>query len=179
MPASSGDQQPHILIVDDEASVRSALRRSLRKEKYRLSFASSAQEALDLMRNDRPDLVLTDHLMPQMTGLELVKRIRLLYPDVGRVILTGQAEMETVIAAINEGEVFRFLRKPWEDEELKLIVHLALEQVRLERENRRLLAQVRRQDALIRQMEAEHPGIGHVRRDESGAILLDEDPAAL
>ena len=108
----------HILIVDDEASVRSALRRSLRKEPYRISLAESGAEALQILRNDRPDVMVTDHLMPQMTGLELLRRARLMFPDVARIILTGQAEMETVVAAINEGEIYRFLRKPWDDTEL-------------------------------------------------------------
>lgn len=170
-------EAPHLLIVDDEDSVRSSLRRTLRKEPYRLTLASSAVEALDLMRQDRPDLILSDHLMPQMTGIELMRRARLLYPDVGRILLTGQAELETVIAAINDGEVFRFLRKPWDDDELRLTLHLAWQQVRDERETRRLLTQLRSQVEHLRRMEAEHPGIHSVRRDESGAILLEEDTA--
>jgi DNA-binding NtrC family response regulator len=173
--STSTREQPHLLIVDDEESVRSSLRRALRKEPYRLSFAASAQEALDIMRQDRPDLLLSDHLMPQMTGIELVRRVRLLYPDVGRLILTGQAELETVIAAINEGEVFRFLRKPWEDEELKLTLHLALEQIRTDRETRRLVAQARAEAQ--RRAEAERAG-SSIRRDASGAILIEEDTAA-
>ena len=167
--------RPHLLIVDDEANIRSALRRTLRREPYRLSFAESAAKALEMMRVDRPDLLVTDHLMPQMTGLELLKRVRLLFPDVGRIVLTGQAEMETVISAINEGEIFRFLRKPWDDDELKLTIHLAFEQIRLERENRRLLEQVRKQGKYIDQLEEEHPGIGRVERDASGAIVVNEE----
>ena len=78
----------HILIVDDEESIRSALRRVLRRD-YQLSFASSAAEALERLRQERPDVILSDHLMPEMTGLELLKRCRLLYPNMGRVVLTG------------------------------------------------------------------------------------------
>lgn len=166
--------KPHILIVDDEASVRSALRRSLRKEPYRVTLAESAGEALQIMREDRVDLLITDHLMPQMTGLELLKRVRLMHPDTARVILTGQAELETVVAAINEGEIFRFLRKPWDETELKLTIHLALEQQRTERENRQLLDLLRRQADVIRGLEKAHPGIASIERDASGAILIDE-----
>jgi two-component system probable response regulator PhcQ len=165
---------PHILIVDDEESVRAALRRSLRKEPYRVSFAESAGEALNLMKEDRPDLLITDHLMPQMTGLDLLRRVRLLYPDMARVILTGQAELDTVVAAINEGEIFRFLRKPWDETELKLTIHLALEQLRTERENRQLVDLLKRQAEVIKTLEKSNPGITSIKRDDSGAIIIDE-----
>lgn len=168
------DPRPHILIVDDEASVRSALKRTLRKEPYRVSLAESAIEALQIMRDDRPDLLITDHLMPQMTGLDLLRRVRLLFPDVARVILTGQAEMDTVVAAINEGEIYRFLRKPWDETEIKLTIHLALEQQRTERENRQLLDLLRRQAEVIKKLESSHPGIASIQRDDNGAILIDE-----
>ncbi len=172
--ATEEDDRPYILIVDDEASVRSALRRTLRKEGYRLGFAESGMQALEMLREDVPDLIVSDHLMPQMTGLEFLKRCRLLYPDTGRIVLTGQAEMETVIGAINDGEVFRFLRKPWDDDEVKLTLHLALQQVRLERENRRLLKLLEKQAEQIRTLESSHPGISTIKRDTSGAILIDD-----
>jgi DNA-binding NtrC family response regulator len=173
--SASTREQPLLLIVDDEESVRNALKRALRREPYRVQLAGSAAEALELMRAERPDLLLSDHLMPQMTGIDLVRRVRLLYPDVGRIVLTGQAELETVIAAINEGEVFRFLRKPWDDDELKLTLHLAWQAVSEERENRRLLERLKSQADLLRRMDAEHPGLSSIRRDASGAILLDEE----
>jgi DNA-binding NtrC family response regulator len=174
------DPRPHIMIVDDEDDVRSALRRTLRKEPYRFSFASSGEEALEMIAQDRPDLIVSDHLMPQMTGLELLKRCRMRYPDVGRIVLTGQAELETVVAAINEGEIFRFLRKPWDETELKLTLHMAVQQIQLERENARLLKQVQQQQRYIKTLEEEHPGIGEVRRDGDGAVVItDEELRAL
>ena len=157
----------HILIVDDESSVRSALRRSLRREGYRLSFASSVSEALTYLRDDPPDVIISDHLMPQMTGLELMKRCRLLFPMVVRIVLTGQAEMETVLGAINDGEVFRFLTKPWDDDELKLALHLAIGQAR---ENRSI--QLGDRGGIIKSLEKQYPGIAAVDRDASGAIIL-------
>ncbi len=165
----------HILIVDDEEGVRNALRRVLRKENYQLSFASSADEALAFLNDQHPDVILSDHLMPGMTGLEMLKLCRLKFPDIGRVVLTGQAEMETVIQAINDGEVFRFLTKPWDDDAVKLTLHMALEHVRTEREQAQLLKQFAGQARQMRSLETEHPGISSVKRDFSGAILVDED----
>lgn len=174
----SEERPPRILIVDDEPSVRSALRRTLRKEGYELSFAESAAEALEMLSRDQPDLIVSDHLMPEMTGLEFLQRCRLLYPEVGRIVLTGQAEMETVVAAINDGAVFRFLTKPWDDDEVKLTVHLAIRRVRMERENTRLLGLVEHQARRIQELESTHPGIHSVRRDASGAILIDDSEVA-
>ena len=176
----------HILIVDDEESIRSALRRVLRRD-YQLSFASSAAEALERLRQDRPDVILSDHLMPEMTGLELLKRCRLLYPNMGRVVLTGQAEMSMVISAINEGSVFRFLTKPWDEDELKLTLHLAVEHARAlantqsASTNQSSTSAESAADEIIdhalHDLEAAHPGLTSVQRDEDGAILIDDTGA--
>ncbi|MEW5738138.1 MAG: response regulator [Myxococcota bacterium] len=159
-----------ILIVDDEANVCSALRRSLGREGYQLESFTNPQEALDRMKVQPFDLVISDHLMPEMTGLEFLKRVRDRHPDAVRIILTGHADMQTAIDAINQGEIYRFLTKPWDDLELKVCVTLAFEKLDLERENRALLARVR---ALSDRLVREKPQLGSLRRDETGAILLD------
>ncbi len=184
---------PRILIVDDEAGVRSALRRTLRKESYEIRFAASAVEALEMLKEVQFDLIISDHLMPGMTGLQLLERCRLLYPDVGRIVLTGHAEMETAIAAINDGAVFRFLTKPWDDEEVKLAVHLALRHVAQGREKAaaestpdEAAAQPLDGEAIaalshiavVQELDDVHPGIRDVNRDASGAILIDDSEVA-
>ena len=173
------EKDAHLLIVDDEESIRSALRRVLRRE-YKLSFAASGKEGLEVLQRERPDVIISDHLMPEMTGLEFLKKARFLYPDVGRVVLTGQAEMQMVIAAINEGAVFRFLTKPWDDDELKLTVYLAVEHVRAQREEAEKAAVtsdvgVQRQQEEMHKLEQQHPGLTHLERDADGAIFLSED----
>lgn len=165
-----------ILIVDDEENVLKALRRSLRKEGYELFSANSAAEGIELLQRQPVDLVMSDHLMPDMTGLELLKVVRNRWPDGVRIMLTGHADMQTAIEAINHGEIYRFLTKPWDDAELKVTLHLAFEQLELQRENRRLLATVRRQHDVIKALEREHPGIGNLVRDADGAILIEEEP---
>jgi DNA-binding NtrC family response regulator len=167
-----------ILIVDDEENVRNALRRSLRKEGYELFFAAEPAEALELLSSQSVDLVLSDHLMPNMTGLELLEKVYIRYPETIRILLTGHVDMQTAIDAINHGEIYRFLTKPWDDIDLKVTLHLAFEQLDLERENRRLLAVVRHHQRLLERIEKEHPGIGSVTRDATGAILLDAEDLA-
>ena len=92
------------------------------------------------------------------------------YPDAVRIILTGHADMQTAIDAINQGEIYRFLTKPWDDLELKVCITLAFEKLDLERENRALLSRLR---ALSDRLVREKPALGSLRRDETGAILLD------
>jgi two-component system, probable response regulator PhcQ len=169
-----------ILIVDDEENVLNALRRSLRKEQYELFFASEPAQALEILKTQPVDLVLSDHLMPNMTGLELLKKVRDRYPSCMRLMLTGHADMQTAIDAVNHGEIYRFLTKPWDDNEIKVTLNLAFERLDLELENRRLLAMVRKQQAQLQRIETEYPGIARLNRDSNGAILIDsEDLAAL
>jgi two-component system, probable response regulator PhcQ len=168
-----------ILIVDDEENVCHALRRSLRKEGYELFFGHEPAQGLEVLKKEKVDMVISDHLMPNMTGLEFLKLVRNRYPDVMRIMLTGHADMQTAIDAINQGNIYRFLTKPWDDTELKVTLFLAFEQLDLERENRRLLAMVRRQYDLLKSLEKENTGISTVVRDAEGYILLDEEQDSL
>ena len=120
----------------------------------------------------RPDVIVSDHLMPEMTGLEFLKRCRLLYPDIGRVILTGQAEMQMVISAINEGAVLRFLTKPWDEDELKLTLYLVVEQVQSARAASAPSAEPPASTQEHTALESAHPGLTQIERDEDGAIVL-------
>ncbi len=162
-----------ILVVDDEEGVTNALRRSLRREGYDITASNDPKLALTVLKSEAFDMVISDHLMPGMTGLEFTKIVHDRYPDMMRLMLTGQPDLQMVIEAINHGEVYRFVTKPWDDLELKVTLSLAFEQLDLTRENRRLLALVRRQASLIDRLERENPGISSVARDESGAILID------
>lgn len=167
-----------ILIVDDEENVCRALKRCLRREGYELFIANSPDEALKFLAQQPVDAVMSDHLMPNMTGLEFLKMVRNRYPDCLRIMLTGHADMQTAIDAINQGEIYRFLTKPWDDTEIKVTLFIGFEQLDLERENRELMATVRRQAHVIKSLEREYPGIAQVARDSDGAIVLDDAPAA-
>lgn len=168
-----------ILFVDDEANVLNAMRRTLRKEPYQLFLAEGAAEALDVLEENEVDLVVSDHLMPSMDGLTFLNKVKDLYPHVVRVILTGHADLQMAIKAINEGEVFRFLTKPWMDLELKMTLKHIFDFIELRRENQLLLDTVHKQQNFIDKMEEEHPGIFDVKRDKRGAIVIDEDLGGL
>jgi DNA-binding NtrC family response regulator len=164
-----------VLFVDDEVNVLSALRRSLRREPYECIFAEGPEQALELLGEQAIDLVVSDHLMPNMDGLTFLKLVKKAYPEVLRVILTGHADLQMAIEAINEGEVYRFMTKPWNDIELKVTLKNLLDFIDLRRRNQVLMDTVDRQRAFIDKMDQENPGIFEVERDESGAIVLDLD----
>jgi DNA-binding NtrC family response regulator len=119
-----------ILIVDDEAVVRLALRRDLEKLDFALHFADSPSSALETLRRERIDIVISDQVMPGMTGLRFLRLVRDRHPQVLRIMLTGAPSLQTAMAAINEDEIYRFLVKPWDREELKFMLLQACDRLR-------------------------------------------------
>jgi response regulator RpfG family c-di-GMP phosphodiesterase len=108
-----------ILLVDDEPSILSSLRRLLRPDGYRVLTAGSGAEALELAAQHDVHVVLTDQRMPQMTGAELLHRMCVIAPDTVRMVLSGYTDLETITQAVNEGDIFKFMTKPWDDDQLR------------------------------------------------------------
>jgi response regulator RpfG family c-di-GMP phosphodiesterase len=140
-----------LLLVDDEVNVLKSLMRLLHAHHYRLLMAASGVEALALMAREPVDLVISDMRMPHMDGAELLSKIRQQWPDTMRLLLTGHADMTQTVAAINQGEIYRYIAKPWHDDELLLIVAQALEQQKLKRENARLQQLTAEQNDALRE----------------------------
>ena len=145
------NQSATLLLVDDEVNVLKSLMRLLHAHNYRLLMAASGTEALALMAREPVDLVISDMRMPHMDGAELLAKIRQQWPDTMRLLLTGHADMTQTVAAINQGEIYRYIAKPWHDDELLLIVAQALEQQKLKRENARLQQLTAEQNAALRE----------------------------
>jgi response regulator RpfG family c-di-GMP phosphodiesterase len=126
MPAAS-DPTPklRLLIVDDEPAICEALARALRPEGHAISAALDGESALALLERTPVAVVVSDMRMPGMNGAELLGRIASLYPATVRILLTGYADHEAAVSAINQGRIFRYLTKPWKDEELKLALREA------------------------------------------------------
>jgi diguanylate cyclase (GGDEF)-like protein/PAS domain S-box-containing protein len=118
LPAASRDPaslQRVLLLVDDEENILAALSRLLRREGYQILTTTSPQQALELLATHPVGVIVSDALMPEMPGAELLRRVKGLYPDVVRIMLSGYAELHSVTEAINEGSVYKFLTKPWDD----------------------------------------------------------------
>jgi response regulator RpfG family c-di-GMP phosphodiesterase len=139
--AASVDVPPAMVIaVDDDPTVLSALRRLLRPEGIRLLTASSGDEALLLLEEygDAVDVLISDYAMPGINGAELLHKARLQWPEITRVLLTGNADLPAAARAVNEGQLSHLSTKPWQPEEFRLVVLQAIGQRRMLRENRQL-----------------------------------------
>ncbi|MEN6586862.1 MAG: EAL domain-containing protein [Sulfuricella sp.] len=112
-----------VLFVDDDANILAALRRSLRRSGYRILTAGSGREGLDLLATNPVQVVVTDQRMPEMSGTEFIARVKELYPDTVRIVLSGYTDLESITRLINAGAVYKFLTKPWEDDQLRENMH--------------------------------------------------------
>ncbi|CAB3771001.1 chemotaxis protein CheY [Burkholderia sp. MSh2] len=172
--ATSGDAGgvPSILLVDDEPSVLSALRRVFRPAGYEILIAESGEAALEILASTEVDLIVSDMRMPGMSGAEFLSVARARYPDTMRILLTGYAEIASVVQAVNEGGVYRYLNKPWDDHDLLLTIEQALEQRRLRREAARLAAQNEAQNEALRRFNTALEAQVRARTEELGQTVL-------
>ena len=116
-----------VLIVDDEEHVLSSLKRVLSNEPYNALFASSGKETLEILDTQDVHVLVADLGMPGMDGIELLKIVKERYPHIIRMVISGYTDSETMLAAINEGEILRFIAKPWANKELKIIIQQAID----------------------------------------------------
>lgn len=164
--------RPTVLLVDDDANLLDGLCRALRREPYDIVTASSAEEALEIL-SDRPvDVVVSDEVMPGMSGTVFLHEVRTRYPDTVRFMLTGKASLDSAVSAINNGGVTRYFIKPCDLTDLAISIRLGLQQ-QLMRAARKLLQKGRRQSALLARLEKPYPSVTKVERDNDGAIVLE------
>ncbi len=116
---NEGEPGRTLLIVDDEESILASLRRLLRRDGYRILTASSAAEAFELLAVNEVQVIASDQRMPQMNGTEFLSRVKEIYPDTIRLVLSGYTELQSITDAINHGAIYKFLTKPWDDDLLR------------------------------------------------------------
>lgn len=128
-----------VLCVDDEEKLLRSLKRGLMDEPYKSLFANSGKEALDILKENEVHVLVTDMRMPEMGGLELLRIVKKEYPNIIRMVLSGYTQITTLLTAINQGEVYKFITKPWKlEEEFKPSVRQAIEYFDLHVERDRL-----------------------------------------
>jgi two-component system response regulator HupR/HoxA len=132
-----------ILVVDDQVEILNALERQL-KDEYEVYTSSNGKEALDLLKENIFCVVLADQRMPGMTGVEFLSQSLEIQPDIVRILITAYADIQASIDAVNKGQIYYYISKPWEPEELRLIVQRAIERFDLQRQNRQLTAELRK-----------------------------------
>lgn len=124
--------QPTVLIVDDEDMVITSIRAFLQLETdYRVNGFTAPLEAVTFLEKNPVEVVVSDYLMPKMTGLQLLAKAKDLQPEAARVLLTGHADKQSAIEAINEVGLFQYLEKPWDNQQLLLVVQSAIERTTL------------------------------------------------
>lgn len=143
-----------ILIVDDEPSILSALRRLLRPHGLEVFLANSGREGLEILAREPIDVVLSDMRMPEMDGAQFLEKVFASWPETKRILLTGYADVSSTVAAVNRGKIWRYIAKPWNDEDLLLSVQQALAHRQLLRENARLLQLTQAQNEELKSLNA-------------------------
>lgn len=156
-------RKPCILFVDDEPRILTTMRILFRRS-YDVLVATSGAEALELMRSNAVDVIVSDQRMPEMTGIELLRQARELRPNAMRVLLTGYSELNAIIGSINEGEIFRFVNKPWSNEDLQDTVAKAVDAAKVDYAS--LMAGAQQE---VDSAAAAGPA--------PGVLILDSDPA--
>lgn len=145
---------PTLLFVDDEPGILSALRRLFRPHGYRIFIAEGGAAGLEVLAKEQIDLVISDMRMPEMDGATFLKEVRGRWPNVMRILLTGYADITSTVAAINQGEIYRYISKPWDDNEIVSIVAEAIEHQNLKRENLRLASLIQAQNDQLKELNA-------------------------
>lgn len=127
-----------VLFVDDETNILKAVRRLFKGEPFEIETAESGPAAIEFLSNNPVQVIVSDQRMPGMTGVDLLSRIREQWPDIVRIMITGNTEMKIAVEAINRGEIYRMITKPWADEEMRATVKEALNLYSLKSEIKRL-----------------------------------------
>jgi DNA-binding NtrC family response regulator len=168
-----------ILIVDDEPSVLSSLYRALHSDTWEVLTELSGEQALVRMRERSVKVLISDGRMANMQGAELLSTAKILYPQTVRILLTGYANLDAVISVINYCEIFRLLTKPWDDDNLKLIIHAALNKYDRQQKVLHVFKMFDENPELLPFIEHNYPRICRVLKDKqyslSAPVLNDDE----
>jgi response regulator RpfG family c-di-GMP phosphodiesterase len=146
------DNNQTLLLVDDEPNVLKSLRRLLIDTDYKVYSAESAENAWEFLEKENIQLVISDYRMPGMNGVEFLNKVRAKYPETIRIILSGYADVMAIVDAINDGQVYRFITKPWNDQELLTSILRAFEQYKLQEENIKLYTELQSRNAELQDL---------------------------
>ncbi|MBH24024.1 MAG: hypothetical protein CMH57_06165 [Myxococcales bacterium] len=160
-----------VLLVDDETSITRAFKAIVAKEPYTALTASCAEEALEIIVEDEIDVVISDENMPGMRGTDFLLKLRNEHPEIVRVLLTGYAELELVVRAINEVEIYRLIRKPWKPADMIRIIQEALLVKRMTTSSLKVLKVIREQGEAMRDVMESRSVLPAVPFGTSSALL--------
>ena len=163
------ERDKNLLLVDDEENILSSLTRLLRREGYTIYRASSGQEGIEVLKEHSIGVIVSDQRMPEMTGVEFLSKVKSSYPDTIRIVLSGYTDLNSVTDAINQGAIYKFLTKPWDDELLKKNIAEAFERYEMKLEN----------ECLHSELKAAYASLEQVNKSLSKNVEIKTDEAAL
>lgn len=160
-----------VLVVDDDPHILKAVQRVLRKEPCRVLTAANAEKGMALLAEEDIQIVISDKNMPRTDGLVFLRQVKSEFPQVLTIMLTGNADLNSAVEAINAAGVFKYLAKPWDDQDLRFTVREALAFLRRQRTGFSSRYDVKSNDIVRRDLEKDYPGITRVVRDKDGYIV--------
>ena len=144
-------------------------------EDIHIISAASGEQGLRILEGARVDLVISDQNMPGMDGIDFIQQVRINYPETLTIILTAHANIKNALKAINEAGVYKFIIKPWDEDELLITVKRAFELLDMTRERDTFAQKIKTKDMLLAKLEKEHPGITKIDRNKDGAVILEPE----
>ena len=176
MSESSADTSQYsgmtILCVDDERIILRTLQRLFHRRSYKVLIADSAKKALEIIEKTSVDVIVSDMRMPEMDGAALLEKVANSHPSTYRIVLSGYADFESTVAAINLGKINRFINKPWNNDELVNAVEEGLERLRLKKENNNLKIKIEKQNILLKSLNHDLEEKVNLRTKQIRASLL-------
>ncbi|MCD6570076.1 MAG: response regulator [Deltaproteobacteria bacterium] len=149
------DEQIKILCVDDEENVLRALKRLFLDDDYEILTCTSGNEGLEILEGTAPiQVIISDYRMPGMDGVDFLKEVRKKWPDTVRIVLSGYADTASVVSAINEGHIYKFIPKPWNNDELKVTIANAIERYFLRQKNIKLTFELKQKNEELKDINA-------------------------
>lgn len=171
-----------ILVVDDEQNILNAMKRVVRKEAdWEVEFFNDPLAALERSKETTFELIMSDYRMPVMDGVKFLNESKKTQPDAIRLILSGYTDLDALLGAINQAEIFRFMSKPWQDYDLRMVLQQALAHREILVENQRLADKVREQQneldrrkSALDKLRSTNPVLADVQWADDGSIVLEE-----
>ncbi|NOQ76598.1 MAG: response regulator [Methylococcaceae bacterium] len=166
-----------LLLVDDEPNILKALKRLLHRDGYTILLANGGEDALHILENTPVNVIISDHRMPVMTGIDFLAKVKENYPDITRIVLSGFSDLETITEAINEGNIYKFLAKPWDDAQIRTTIKEAFEYNELRMENDRLTNELKAANTQLIQQNVETSNLLEqiVINNTDGIIVVDSN----